>query len=160
LRPRFSPFARSPNIERNWKCPVEFCDRAYRQKGDLKVHVKTKHPEDPALESQISPPRSRKVGKPFPCPWEDCPCGFKWERDLKRHIRKKHVDRHDHDDDDYYDNSISTPTPTPTTVEEPVSQISLAPESSPVMQSDELLDLVPDVPSSPSDFNYFPQLFD
>jgi len=71
-------------------CPVPSCQRPYRRKGDLKVHVKKKHPDHIDLPDLISRPRSTKANKPFPCPIDGCPCGFLRYRGLQRHFRKKH----------------------------------------------------------------------
>jgi len=75
---------------RDWACPVSNCGKSYRFKGDLKYHVKRKHPERMDLPSTISKPRSAKEGKSYPCPVATCACGFKWARDLRRHIKTKH----------------------------------------------------------------------
>jgi len=90
-KPRTSPRRNASEEEdRPWKCPVDGCGKTYRFKGDLKYHAQHKHMELPELPSQISRPRSDKIGKEYPCPWQSCASGFKWERDLKRHIKVKH----------------------------------------------------------------------
>lgn len=80
----------SPRKSSSFVCPLPNCRRTYRRKGDLKVHVKKKHPSYVELPDQISKPRSSRLNKPFPCPVEDCPCGFMRQRGLQRHFRKKH----------------------------------------------------------------------
>jgi len=71
-------------------CPLSSCQRLYRRKGDLKVHVKKKHSDCADLPDLISRPRSSRLGKPYPCPVLGCPCGFLRARGLQRHCRKKH----------------------------------------------------------------------
>lgn len=84
------PTASPGEDSRDWACPVPNCGKSYRFKGDLKYHVKRKHPERTDLPSTISKPRSAKDGKTYPCPVATCACGFKWARDLRRHIKTKH----------------------------------------------------------------------
>jgi len=76
---------------RVFSCPVVGCGKKYRFKGDLKVHLKKKHPEEAVtLGSSVSRARSSKDGKPYPCPVGNCPCGYVAMRDLHRHLRTKH----------------------------------------------------------------------
>jgi len=89
------PSASPAEESRDWACPVSNCGKSYRFKGDLKYHVKRKHPERLDLPSTISKPRSAKEGKTYPCPVATCACGFKWARDLRRHIKTKHPENED-----------------------------------------------------------------
>lgn len=91
---------------RDWACPVSNCGKSYRFKGDLKYHVKRKHPERLDLPSTISKPRSAKEGKSYPCPVATCACGFKWARDLRRHIKTKHPEN----EEDSTSSGSSTPS--------------------------------------------------
>lgn len=74
------------------KCPVKGCSRKYKYKGDLKWHIKHKHPSHITLADLISKPRSSKLNKEFPCPSEDCVCGYQRRREWLRHLRQKHLD--------------------------------------------------------------------
>lgn len=81
-----------------------------RFKGDLKYHVKRKHPERMDLPSTISKPRSAKEGKAYPCPVASCSCGFKWARDLRRHIKTKHPEN---DEESESSSSLEKSPPSP-----------------------------------------------
>lgn len=70
-----------------FKCPISGCSCSYKRKGDLKVHVKAKHPERPEVANKIAAPKSSKEGKQFPCPYYGCPCGYLWKKDLLRHLK-------------------------------------------------------------------------
>lgn len=59
-------------------------------KGDLKYHVKKKHPQMPDLASRISKSRSQVKDKPHCCTYPGCKSGYSRERDLKRHLKVKH----------------------------------------------------------------------
>lgn len=71
-----------------WACPV--CPLSYIRKGDLKVHLLSKHKSRFAEYTAIFKPKSSKEGKRFPCPVEGCPCGYANRRDRKKHILEKH----------------------------------------------------------------------
>jgi len=62
----------------------------HSHKGDLKYHVKKKHPQRPDLPAKISKSRSQVKDKPFRCNVGTCKSGYSRERDLKRHLKLKH----------------------------------------------------------------------
>ncbi len=85
--------ALSPHV-----CPLTECQRRYRRKGDLKVHVKNHHA---ALLSLVSRPKSTRVDKPVGCPFPSCPSGFTRKNALYRHLRNKHQGRRPEEADDF-----------------------------------------------------------
>jgi len=72
------------------KCPVETCPRAYRRRGDLKIHCDRVHADVPGLAQAIARNKSTKEGKPFHCPFRSCVCGFMRKGDLVRHLKNRH----------------------------------------------------------------------
>jgi hypothetical protein len=62
----------------------------FSHKGDLKYHVKKKHPNLTELPGKISKSRTQVKDKPFCCTAPGCKSGYSRERDLKRHLKIKH----------------------------------------------------------------------
>lgn len=61
-----------------------------RSPGDLKCHLKNKHPAHISLMDSFIRARTSKEGKAFPCPIADCPSGYLRKKDLSRHLNAKH----------------------------------------------------------------------
>lgn len=78
-----------------WKCPLDGCFCSYAMKGDLKCHVKTKHPDSMHLLFATYPSlqrtRSSKKDKDWVCPIKVCPCGYSRLCDLKSHFVIHHL---------------------------------------------------------------------
>ncbi len=64
----------------------------FRYKGDLKVHYRTKHGDNPPAELKREPKTPSNAGKAFPCIISTCASGYSYKRDLIRHFRQKHPD--------------------------------------------------------------------
>jgi len=75
-----------------WLC--DDCDCRYAQKGKLKVHIKTAHPNVYNEKASLGLFRDKatKAGKPFPCPVPGCVSGFHQTGSRNRHIRQSHPD--------------------------------------------------------------------
>jgi len=76
--------------DKAYVCPALGCPQSYCRKGDLKVHVRAKHQDQPELPNRISPSRSAKRGKDHPCPFADCPSGYARKANLLNHLAVKH----------------------------------------------------------------------